>query len=379
MTSLMTTLAGTRETPATKRSLREVIDQLPQMSPDVDLGDDISLAHETLLAPEVSEMDKRAVLFKWLGQKQPCLFGRLAMQGSDGPKGLGANVCWIGEDDLDAGRDHVAAKIQRERRDWKDRAERGESSGFLIMVNSKHLAFARPGRELVDVCVELSNLYLVEHAPIERDVIYTEAVPFRRSDGVLTVFKAGCNIFYSGAHRTVNHDRRLPGGLMFSMNSPGHYANSLAKRGLQDSFEAATDFVRETAFRSIGNGGIGCPHVPSASWHNEAAEEHHEVPERKRPHYIPDNFDPTRYSAVYHTDVLVPTDVTSDSRTVHESFDEVDAEVWPYLILDYISTEEFPTDHVNYGLFHGHPIEECARYHNPWPPRVAHNKELFEY
>ena len=102
-------------------------------------------------------------------------------------------------------------------------------------------------------------------------------------------------------------------------------------------------------------------------------------PDRKRPAYIPDNFDPTRYSAVYHTDVLVPTAVTTDARLINNSYAEVDAEVWKYLILDYITASEFPADHVNYGLFHGHPVEDCGKYHNPWPPRVAYNRELFEY
>lgn len=377
MTGLISTLVHRNES---ARELEELIHELPQLPPDTDFGDDIARAHEVLLADgAASEEDRRAALLRWVARDQPCLFGRLATQGAEGPKGLGADLCWITEEDIARGRDHVSGRIQEARRAWKDRAEQGVSSGFLIMFNSPRLAYARPGPELVEVCLELSNLYLVEHAPIEPDVIYTEAVPFRRSDGALTLFKAGCNIFYTGAHRTVNHDRRLPGGLMFSMNSPGHYANSLHRRELQDTFEDATEFVRETAFRSIGNGGIGCPHMPSASWHNEADDRSEGVPERRRPSYIPRNFDPTRYSAVYHTDVLVPTAVTEDDRPVRESYDEVDAEVWPYLILNYITTEEFPEGHVNHGLFHGHEVEECAKYHNPWPPRVAHNRELFEY
>jgi hypothetical protein len=374
LADLITTLSDHRNAVG---ELADFIDRLPQFEQPADLGEDIIATNEILLSEKASEADKRTALMKWLAKNQPCLFGRLATRGSSGPKGLSVDLCWIHEEDISRGRDHVASKIQASRRQWKDRAEDGHSSGFLIMFNSRRLAYARPGAELVELCIELSNLYLVEHAPISADVIYTEAVPFRRHDGQLTLFKAGCNIFYSGAHRTVNHDRRLPGGLMFSMNSPGHYANSLAARGLYESFENATDFVRETAYRSIGNGGIGCPHMPSASWHNETDDT--SAADRSRPAYIPDNFDPTRYSAVYHTDVLVPTAVTSDDRIVQHSYNEVDAEVWPYLILDYITTAEFPDGHVNHGLFHGHPIEECAKYYNPWPPRVAHNEELFEY
>lgn len=358
-------------------SLNEKIETLPQLPKDHSFGKDIDRAHQTLLDTSASEDAKREALRKWTARSQPCLFGRLAAKGADGPKGLGAYVAWLDDDDIKKGRAHVAAKIQLERRAWKDQAENGRASGFLIMFNSERLAFAKPSPELVDICVELSNLYLVEHAPIQRDVIYTEAVPFRCEDGQLTLFKAGCNIFYAGAHQTVNHDRRLPGGLMFSMNSPGHYAQSMNIRNFTETLEEATEFVRETAFRSVGNGGTGSPHVPSSSWHNTRDEA--ERDDRSRPEYIPENFDPTRYSAVYHTDVLVPTDVTQNPDRVQDTYESVNAEVWPYLILDYITTERFAPDNVNYGLFHGHPIEDCDIYHNPWPARVAYNNELFEY
>jgi hypothetical protein len=135
--------------------------------------------------------------------------------------------------------------------------------------------------------------------------------------------------------------------------------------------------VRETAFRSIGNGGIGHPETVSTSWHNTAADRPTGVPERKRPAYVPSNFDPERYSATYHTDVLVPTEVTLDGRLVDGR--GPDTEVWPYLLLDYISAAEFTSESFNYALFHGHPVEDCDKYHNPWGARVAHNKSSFQY
>jgi hypothetical protein len=68
------------------------------------------------------------------------------------------------------------------------------------------------------------------------------------------------------------------------------------------------------------------------------------------------------YSAVYHTDVLIPT---LSTLSAHAN----DALTWDALRLDYISTERLPEGHVNYGLFRGHPIDEYAKYDNPWPPR----------
>lgn len=230
----------------------------------------------------------------------------------------------------------------------------------------------------MEVCRILSGLYLIEHVPIQADVIYTEAVPLRSPDGQLALYKAGCNIFYTAAHRTRNHDRRVPGGLMFSVNSPGHYANSLTQRGIYPDFGEAVRFVRETAFRSIGNGGHGHPGLRSASWHNRTgAVTADGCPVRHLPSYVPRDFDPSRYSATYHTDVLVPADVTADGQEFHETYDG--AEVWPYLILDYISADPFPADHPNYGLFHGHPIDDCGKYHNPWSPLTAQNDASFEY
>ena len=58
--------------------------------------------------------------------------------------------------------------------------------------------------------------------PIKEDVIYTESVTFQDKDG-LKIYKAGVNVCYSSAHRTRNHDRRIPGGILISVNAPGHF------------------------------------------------------------------------------------------------------------------------------------------------------------
>jgi hypothetical protein len=372
--ALIETLAGARP------SLTELLDDLPQLADGFDLGADLEEANRELLDPGAGEEAKRTVLWRWIGRWQPCLFGRLAShQGSPGAaRGLGADLCWIDDAELALGEDHLAARIQAARRAWKDRAERGRSSGFLIMFNSRRLARARQSPQLVRLCRRLSDLYLVEHAPVQADTIYTEAVPFRRPDGQLTLFKAGCNIFYGGAHRTRNHDRRVPGGLLFSMNSPGHFANCMVQAGHAEDLAAAADFVRETAYRSIGNGGLGDERAGSATWHNRCGPDSGAAgPERRRPAYVPADFDPARYSGAYHTDVLVPAGVTADPSRVDGAY--ADHEVWAYLMLDYITAEEFPRSHVNHGLFHGEPVDDCNRYHNPWPARAARNAADFEY
>jgi hypothetical protein len=372
--SLIETFSGSR---VTTNTLSALIDDLPKMNATEDLGDDITKANLTLLS-DAPTAEKQLVLFHWIGRCQPCLFGRLAShegRGTNASKGLRVSMCWIFDEDIDRGHDHVAEKIQRARRAWKTHAACGESSGFLIMFNSPRLAYAAPSAQLVRLCLELANLYLIEHTPIRPDVIYTEALPLRHSDGV-RLYKAGCNIFYTGAHGTRNHDRRIPGGLMFSMNAVGHYAHSLVMRGLMSSLDAAVAFVRDTAYRSVGNGGIGVPVIESQTWHKtvRGADEPGICPARRLPSYVPADFDPMSYAGLYHTDVLVPTSVTADQASVSGRYDDTDIEIWPNLGFDYLTEESFPAEHENYGQFLGMPVDECNMYYNPWQARSVINE-----
>ena len=47
------------------------------------------------------------------------------------------------------------------------------------MFNSRRLAYAKPCKFLVEVSKRIGDLYLPEHAPVDADVIYTEAMPLR--------------------------------------------------------------------------------------------------------------------------------------------------------------------------------------------------------
>jgi hypothetical protein len=366
-----------RSLPVSKNSnrLSLLINSLPQRNEANHFADDITTTHQVVLDNNKLISQKETELRKWLSRHQPCIFGRA---GSMGKAGLNIDICWITEEEISFGDAYLSQKIQLARQAWKDKAEFGFSSGFLIFFNVEKIAYALPSPELVELCIELSKLYLIEQESIEPDVIYTEAIPLRMIDGQLTLFKAGCNIFYTGADRTRNHDRRVPGGLLFSMNSPGHFANSLLIRGKCETLEDAIQRVQDLAFRSISNGGIGHEDVDSTSWHGRTGNiSGNGCPLHHKPAYIPDDVDMHRYSALYHTDVLVPTGVTSDPMDYVES--RPTAEVWPHLVIDYMTSEQFPADHPNYGLFRGHPIDASEKYTNPWPSRRAENKELFDY
>jgi hypothetical protein len=340
-------------------ALAELIAGLDQCDPTVSFGADIDTAQQKLLDPTLTADQRVDVFFEWAARSQPCLFGRLGAKGS---KGVGIDVCWIIESDILAGDAHLTQKIQCARRAWKERAADGLVHGFLIMFNHQRLARARPSVQLLHVCQRVADLYVVEHAPINSDVIYAESIPLRTPAG-LFAFEAGINIFYPSAHRTLNHDRRVPGGLMISVNSPGHYAHSLVTRGLCSSIEEAATRVKSLVFRSVGNGGIGNESTTSCSWHHE--DPSNGAPSKRA---CPGPHSDGTYSALYHTDVLVPTMVTTDG-TIDPDVSK--AEIWSHLIIDYITTQEVPPNHLYHGLFHGRPIADEAMFHNPWPPRRA--------
>ena len=151
-------------------------------------GPDIDDANVVLLDPTVEDDIKIARFRKWASRFQPCMFGRL---GARGLRGIRYDICWINREVLSRGSAHVARKIQRARREWKERAAEGYAHGFLVIFNAPELAFAQPGTKLVETCLALSDLYLVEHAPVQADTIYTESLPFKGADGSTACLKGG--------------------------------------------------------------------------------------------------------------------------------------------------------------------------------------------
>jgi hypothetical protein len=317
-----------------------------EQDPRGTFGDDIDRAERVLLSSAPLDR-KREVLMEWIAKQSPCLFARV---GARGRHGVSLWLCWLETADIDRGRNHVARLIQSQREKWKDEAAEGRSSAFLIMFNDHRLAHARPGADFIKVLQELAGCYLIEHAPIETDIIYTEAIPYR-AGSEWYLFRAGVNFFYPAAHETANHDRRVPGGVLISVNSPGHLAHSQVGRGIEESFDEATRESLRLAQRSIGNGGIGTSRMSSCSWHNMMRDGGGKSVISRRD-----------YSAVYHTDVLIPTAATLGTQADS-------AQCWDALRFDYISTARVSETHVNYGLFRGRPIHEASRYQNPWPPR----------
>lgn len=325
-------------------------------------GPDIDAANEILLS-DADEAVKRAVFLDWAARHQPCVFGRMATKSGTSARGLAMNLCWIGEELLAAGPRAVTARIAADRLRWKEHAASGRSSAFLVIFNSRLLAHARPGPAFARLCTELASLYLTELAPIEPDVIYTEAIPLRGRDGVLRLFKGSVQLFHTGAHLRRHHDRRVPGGVMISVNGPGHYANSLVVQGLCADLTESAPMVRRLAARSIGTGGLGDDRALSTTWHRDGR---------------PSERDSARwFAAAYHLDVLVQSEVLSDPSLrigrcpAHEQ--------WSWLHLDYIDARPTTPADRTHGWFHGVAVAEHDLHANPWRPVTPIDAPDFNY
>jgi hypothetical protein len=353
--------------PATA-DLTEILSNLGRYSETTSLGPDIDMANVELLDPAVDPEVKKARFRQWARRHQPCLFGRLGAKDS---AGVHYDMCWVDRATLCRGSKWVTRVIQQAREDWKSRASQGLSHGFLIMFNAPELAYAKPGGQLLEACQALCDLFLVEHAPVALDTIYTESVPFQQANGDIVCLRGGINVFYGSAHRTRNHDRRVPGGILVSVNSPGLLAHSLVKRGLAPDLEAALERVRNLAWASIGNGGhsLGKRGASSCTWHNrDSSRPPDQCPMKHRPTHVPDDFSSEYYSALYHTDVLLPSNVMSDLR---RDVPRETGEIWPKLDFEYISAKKHPEDHENHGFVQGQPVQRDMQHRHIWAPRQA--------
>jgi hypothetical protein len=347
--------------------LSEILSALGARYEAISLGADIDAANVALLDPAIDPEEKKRRFRQWARRHQPCMFGRLGAQGA---AGVHYDICWIDRATLCRGSQWVAKIIQQAREDWKRRATHGLSHGFLIMFNAPELAYARPGAQLLQACRVLCDLFLVEHAPVALDTIYTESVPLQQPNGDVICLRGGINVFHGTAHRTRNHDRRVPGGILVSVNSPGLLAHSLVKRGLAPDLDAALERVRNLAWASIGNGGLAREQrgAFSCTWHNrDFTRPPGQCPMQHRPSHVPEDFASDYYSALYHTDVLLPSSVMSDLR---QDLPREAVEVWPNLDFEYIANLQHPADHENHGFVHGQPVAPGMQFSHRWTPRL---------
>ena len=330
-------------------------------------GPDIQRAQERMA--DASKSDQAAALMDWARNSQPCFFGRL---GASRKQNIMIDVCVIDEADVQRGDDYLRGTLREHRAAWKERARNGESDSILYFFSSQTLRDVRPSILLERIFTKIADLIFPEFGGVHADTIYTEAIPLAMNDD-LFLFKAGINFFHTAAHGTPNHDRRIPGGILVSVNSVGHYANNLVRIGDCASLAEAVQAVRKIAWMSIGNGGTGLSPTHSTSWHNINPER--TCPMHPRPKQIPENFDTDEYAAYYQTDVMIPSELT----TLDVGLGSANHEVWKWLKIEYFSDEHCELGDVNFGMFHGYRIDPEAILFNPWIPLKAENNPDLVY
>src|SRR6266850_4265386 len=94
------------------------------------------------------------ILKQWVGEFQPCIFGRIAAKLDL------LSYCILTERDLQDGDEAIAAKIAKARTAWMAEGFEGKKSGFIILLVSKPLALAEPSLQVQEIARRLCSLYL---------------------------------------------------------------------------------------------------------------------------------------------------------------------------------------------------------------------------
>ncbi|MBT2468889.1 hypothetical protein J7E97_13635 [Streptomyces sp. ISL-66] len=343
--------------------------RLPRSERPEGYGEDIDHAHQVLLSDAAVD-EKKAALMLWFGRHQPCVFAKVAARANAHPA---LDVCWIDDTDLDRGAGHVWQRLQEARAAWKRRATEGLTSSLQVMFNSARLAHTPAGPELVDVMLILTGLYLPEWAPLEADTICLDGIPLRRPDGALELYAASMTTFFTGAHLTRTHDHRVPGGVLLNINAVGHHTSASYDTGQFPNRGAAVRRSRDTARRSVGNGGIGHPDRLRSTWHVRPGGSNEPLDSPRRPGYVPPDSDPERYGSLYHIDVTVNS-LYADPEPLTGASLPPGIEKWT-MMLDYFTAGETPAYH-NAALLHGIPIPPDEAHGAPWKPEPRSGTEL---
>src|SRR5436190_3009558 len=178
-----------------------------------------------------NDVDRARILGDWLGNYQPCMFGKVAAR-----KGQLA-LCFVTDEHISQGDEAVHAHIHREKLRWRRQAARGLQSGFVVIAVSAAIAYASPDEVLQEFAQRLAALYLNrDGAPLDEVLLDYAVLEVPGREGPhLVRWDAGVNVFAAAGDRRWWQDHRIPAGLAFSMNSVGHMVKSAQ---LTDAFHS---------------------------------------------------------------------------------------------------------------------------------------------
>jgi hypothetical protein len=203
-----------------KLELRALYEQINSDERRTHFSPDIEDAHDKVLAPGADSDAIAQRLLAWIGEYQPCLFGKIAARQNR------LRVCVLTEDDFVRPDPEVRDRIQAAREScWRD-GFYGHVSGMVLAAISDRLATAAPDTSLAEFSRRLCELYLLQD--ISLDVSHTESMYLEKPGPQRRTWKwlAGVNFFGGAGDGRWWHDHRFPGGVAFSMNSVGHLVKS---------------------------------------------------------------------------------------------------------------------------------------------------------
>jgi len=189
---------------------------------------DLEHVHEVLWDTRSGAEQREAALAEWLEREQICRFARLAVR-------RGAlDLCIIDEQTIRDGDGVVFSRVQQARARWIRRSFQGRSAGIVILASARALAQALPGPGLAAFARRFAELYL--DRPVEVDRVELDAVFLRDGAGDALVWQAPLNYFSAHGDGRWWRDRRIPGGVAFSINAVGQ----LVAAGLIDERRACS-------------------------------------------------------------------------------------------------------------------------------------------
>jgi hypothetical protein len=201
----------------------------------VGFSPEVQACNNLVLDSGKSDGEIAASLRTWLIKCQPCLFGRIAAGAADL-----LSICILTERDLAGSDQSICEKIQRYRKDWKRQGYLGRKSAFIVAAFSPRIANAKPDGSLMNLAIRLCELYLLKE-DIRPDEILFDRISLETTTKPRQYreWDTGVNFFSAQGDKRWWHDHRVPGGIVFSVNSVGHMVKSGSRHNLTVRFEVA--------------------------------------------------------------------------------------------------------------------------------------------
>jgi hypothetical protein len=199
------------------RSFEQLLQQLSldQWRETSGFSRDIEAAQKIIWS-NVSQDDRVRALNEWIALYQPCIFARYAAR-----KGY-LDYLIVSEDDLLDGKDRIYELMVSARNNWLRNAFRGIKIGFVLLVSSPTIAMAIPDDAVSMLAMNVCSLFLEREIDVDTPVLDQIYLPHPKDRSLALCWDTPLNFFSAHGDKRWWSDRRIPGGIGFSLNSVGH-------------------------------------------------------------------------------------------------------------------------------------------------------------